>query len=65
MSISDLKQFMVMMPPLEEQGEIVRQASRMLKMADELFARVEVASRRVERSSHAVLAKAFRGGLIP
>jgi type I restriction enzyme S subunit len=36
----------------------------MLELADGLLARIEGASRRIERSSQAVLAKAFRGELI-
>ncbi|TDO66554.1 type I restriction enzyme S subunit [Kribbella sp. VKM Ac-2571] len=52
------------LPPIEEQREIVRRASRMLSLADALLARVELASDRVNQSSQAVLAKAFRGDLI-
>jgi type I restriction enzyme, S subunit len=53
------------LPPIEEQREIVHRASRMLELADTLLARAEAASRRVQRSSQAVLAKAFRGELTP
>jgi type I restriction enzyme S subunit len=55
----------VPIPPIEEQREIVHRASRMLGLADGLLARIEAASRGVERSSQAVLAKAFRGELLP
>jgi len=51
------------LPPIEEQREVVHRASRMLELADGLLARIEVAARRVDFSSQAVLAKAFRGGL--
>lgn len=51
--------------PLEEQLEIVRRTEALLAIADQLLVRIEGASRRVERTSQAVLAKAFRGDLIP
>jgi type I restriction enzyme, S subunit len=51
------------LPPIEEQQEIVHRASRMLELADGLLARIEGASRRVEHTSQAMLAKAFRGEL--
>ena len=53
----------VPLPPIEEQREIVRRASRMLELADGLIIRVKRASHQVDRSSQAVLAKAFRGEL--
>jgi type I restriction enzyme S subunit len=51
------------LPPIEEQREIVRRASRMLELADGLLARIRMASRQVDRSSQAILGKAFRGDL--
>lgn len=54
----------VPVPPFDEQLEIVRRAQRLLTMAASLTEHVETASRRVERSSQAVLAKAFRGDLV-
>jgi type I restriction enzyme S subunit len=53
----------VPLSPIEEQREIVRRVDQLLKLADVLKQRIEAASKRVERSSHAVLAKAFRGDL--
>jgi type I restriction enzyme, S subunit len=52
------------LPPLAEQAEIVRRVDQLLTRADELQVRVESATRKVERSSHAILAKAFRGELV-
>lgn len=54
----------VPIPPIEEQVEIVRRVDQLLAVADRLQQRVEAALRRVERSSQAVLAKAFRGELV-
>jgi type I restriction enzyme S subunit len=51
-------------PTMKEQRAIVHRAYRLLQLADGLMSRMNVASRRVERSSDAVLAKAFRGELI-
>ncbi len=47
----------------EEQQEIVRRFSSLMEAADRLQSRVEAAMRRVERSSQAILTKAFRGEL--
>jgi type I restriction enzyme S subunit len=53
----------VLLPPIDEQGVIVERVSRMLMVADAIHARVESASSAVDKSSQAVLAKAFRGQL--
>lgn len=50
--------------PLDEQREIIRRAQELLTLADSLTARIVETSARVERSSQAVLAKAFRGDLV-
>jgi type I restriction enzyme S subunit len=54
----------VPLPPIEEQREIVCRVDQLLALADSLKQRIEAGSKRVERSSQAVLAKAFRGDLI-
>ena len=51
------------LPPIEEQQEIVRRASQMLGLADELNERIVRTERTVERTALAVLAKALRGEL--
>jgi type I restriction enzyme S subunit len=52
-------------PPLEEQAEIVRRIEALFKLADAIEKRVAAASLRAERMTQAVLAKAFRGELVP
>jgi type I restriction enzyme S subunit len=51
------------LPPIEEQSVIVERASRMLISSESLLVQIGAATRSVERSSLAVLAKAFRGEL--
>jgi hypothetical protein len=47
-----------------EQQDIVRRALVLLAIIDQLLPMVDSAAARVDRSSQAVLAKAFRGELI-
>jgi type I restriction enzyme S subunit len=53
------------LPPLEEQQEIVRRTKELFSLADQLEARLTAARRIVERLMPALLAKAFRGELVP
>ena len=62
-SISDLKKFAISRPPLDEQREIVRRTEDLLALADRLDDRIVTVSTSIDRSSQAVLAKAFRGDL--
>jgi type I restriction enzyme S subunit len=58
-----VRELTIPVPPLEEQREIVRRVDQLLALADGLTRRIEIASTRVDRSSQAVLARAFRGEL--
>ncbi len=53
------------LPPIEEQKEIVRRTNEMLGKADALMDEMRNAARAIGRSEDAVLAKAFRGELVP
>jgi type I restriction enzyme S subunit len=53
------------LPPFAEQQEIVRRAEALLDRASRLTTAINAASRRVDRTSQAVLAKAFHGELLP
>jgi hypothetical protein len=55
----------ISLPPLEEQQEIIRRVEALFKLADAIEQRVAAASLRAERLTQAVLAKAFRGELVP
>ena len=51
--------------PLEEQTEIVRRVELLFKLADKIEKLVEVELSRTEKMTQAILAKAFRGELVP
>lgn len=51
------------LPPIDEQHEIVRRASKLLSIADALLARVTRSNQAVEHTALGILAKAFRGDL--
>lgn len=53
------------LPPLEEQREIVRRVEALFALADKIEQRVKSATARVEKITQAILAKAFRGELVP
>lgn len=64
-NLAILSELAVAVPPLEEQRELIDRTHGLFDSADSILARVDAASSRVDRSSQAVLAKAFRGELIP
>ena len=49
----------------EEHGEVVRRVEELFKLADVLQRRYEVAFGRAEKLTPSLLAKAFRGELVP
>lgn len=53
------------LPPVDEQQEIVRRVESLFAMADDIEARMAAAQKRVEALTQAILAKAFRGELVP
>jgi type I restriction enzyme S subunit len=53
------------LPPLPEQQEIVRRVEDLFAFADRIEARLAVAQKTVDRLTPSVLAKAFRGELVP
>jgi len=52
-------------PPLDEQGEIVRRLTALLGLADRIEQRLTTATTRTDRITQSILAKAFRGELVP
>jgi type I restriction enzyme S subunit len=53
------------LPALLEQHEIVRRVKRLFKKADEIEARYKKAKASVDKRTQSILAKAFRGELVP
>ncbi len=64
-NVEILRDVAVPLPPLAEQKEIVRRVEAMFKLADTVEKRVEGAKLRAEKLTRAILAKAFRGELVP
>ena len=64
-NITQLRNLGVCVCPLLEQREIVRRVEAMFKLADAVEKRVEAAKLRAEKLTQAILAKAFRGELVP
>jgi type I restriction enzyme, S subunit len=65
LGLSEISQFRVPLPPLAEQHEIVRRVEALLRLADTIEKRVAAATTRAEKLTQAILAKAFRGELVP
>jgi type I restriction enzyme S subunit len=61
----ELRSLPVHLPPLEEQAEIVRRVETLFALADRLEARLRAAQTATERLTPSLLAKAFRGELVP
>jgi type I restriction enzyme S subunit len=53
------------LPPLPEQQEIVRRVEALFKKADEIEERYKKAKAFVDKLTQSILAKAFRGELVP
>jgi len=64
-NIGILSDVAVPLPHLTEQHEIVRRVEALFKLADTIEKRVAAATARAERLTQAILAKAFRGELVP
>jgi type I restriction enzyme, S subunit len=64
-NIRDLKRLPLPVPPIPEQHEIVRRVESMFKLADAVEKRVAAATVRANKLTQAILAKAFRGELVP
>jgi type I restriction enzyme S subunit len=64
-NIRQLRKLDIRVPSIPEQKEIVRRVEAMLKLADGFEKRVAAATMRAEKLTQAILAKAFRGELVP
>jgi len=64
-NIGDVRALQIPLPSIQEQEEIVHQVNSLLYLADQLEARLTAARKVVDRLTPALLAKAFRGELVP
>lgn len=64
-NLRQLRGFEVMLPSTDEQTEIVRRVQTLFAFADRLEARLKAAQTATGRLTPALLAKAFRGELVP
>jgi type I restriction enzyme S subunit len=64
-SMGALTKFPVPLPPLEEQREIGRRVEGLFKLADAIERRFATAANHIDKLAPAILAKAFRGELVP
>ena len=65
LSLGIIKRWVVNLPPPEEQAEIVRRIEKVLALADKLTASYEKAREQLDQLTQSILAKAFRGELVP
>ena len=65
MSGKDISDQSFALPPVQEQHEIVRRIEALFKLADSIEEHVAAATLRSEKLTQAILAKAFRGELVP
>jgi type I restriction enzyme S subunit len=65
LNVGDIKQFPIPLPPLDEQQEIGRRVADLLVLADRIETNYGKAKARLDRLMPAILAKAFRGELVP
>jgi type I restriction enzyme S subunit len=63
LSKTKLSELPVPVPTVEEQAEIVRRVDALLKVADQLLARVTMASNRIDASPKAIIARTLSGDL--
>lgn len=62
-NIGDVRALQLAVPPPDEQAEIVRRVDSLFALADSIESRLADATAQVERTTQAILAKAFRGEL--
>jgi type I restriction enzyme, S subunit len=61
----EIRDFKIPLPPLEEQKEIVRKIETAFKFADRIEREIKTVLEQLENLNQSILAKAFRGELVP
>lgn len=65
LNLANLKELLIQLPSDEERIEIVRRVEQLFAFADQLEAKVSAAQKRIDALTQSLLAKAFRGELVP
>ncbi|MFN0145943.1 MAG: restriction endonuclease subunit S [Dehalococcoidia bacterium] len=65
LNLTNVGNVRISLPPLAEQHEIVRRVEALFALAESIEARVTTASASAEKLTQAILARAFRGELVP
>ena len=65
LGLDDIRSVRIPFPPLEEQHEIVRCVEALFKIADQIEERYKKGRTYVDKLTQSILAKAFRGELVP
>ncbi|HOB99712.1 MAG TPA: restriction endonuclease subunit S [Verrucomicrobiota bacterium] len=65
LNLDNIHDVVVGLPPLAEQQEIVRRVEALFALADRVEARLQRAQAQVDKLTTSILAKAFRGELVP
>ncbi|MDR6609033.1 restriction endonuclease subunit S [Pseudomonas synxantha] len=65
LNLNKVRELSISLPSLEEQTEIVRRVEQLFAFADQLEAKVTSANSRIDYLTQSILAKAFRGELVP
>jgi type I restriction enzyme S subunit len=65
LNLTNVREVVVGIPPLTEQEEIVHRVEKLFKLADAIEARYQKAKAHVDKLTQSILAKAFRGQLVP
>jgi type I restriction enzyme S subunit len=65
LGMGKIRAFRIPIMSHEEQIEIVRRVEILFKLADKIEQRVDAATKRADKLTQAILAKAFRGELVP
>lgn len=65
LNLSNLRELEIPLPGEEERAEIVRRVEQLFAYADQLETKVAAAKQRIDALTQSLLAKAFRGELVP
>jgi type I restriction enzyme S subunit len=65
LNLDQVKGVWIALPAVQEQHEIVRRVEALFRLADAIEKRVAAATAQAEKLTQAILAKAFRGELVP